>query len=80
MTRAMQARPSISAIVCAFNEERLLPAALHSLLAQTRMPDEIIVVNNASTDGTRQVARPAAWRRAATSSSTWTPTAARRYG
>ena len=46
----------ISAIVCAFNEERMLPAALHSLLAQTRVPDEIIVVNNASTDGTAAVA------------------------
>jgi glycosyltransferase involved in cell wall biosynthesis len=57
MTRAVQPRLTITAIVCAFNEERLLPAALHSLLAQTRVPDEIIVVNNASTDGTREAAR-----------------------
>jgi glycosyltransferase involved in cell wall biosynthesis len=46
----------ISAIVCAYNEEKTLPAALHSLLAQTRPPDEVIVVNNASTDRTRAVA------------------------
>lgn len=46
----------ISAIVCAYNEERMLPAALHSLLAQTRVPDEIILVNNASTDATRAMA------------------------
>ena len=46
----------ISAIICAYNEERMLSAALHSLLAQTRVPDEIIVVNNASTDATRAVA------------------------
>jgi glycosyltransferase involved in cell wall biosynthesis len=46
----------ISAIVCAYNEERMLPAALHSLFAQTRVPDEVIVVNNASTDRTRDVA------------------------
>jgi glycosyltransferase involved in cell wall biosynthesis len=46
----------ISAIVCAYNEERSLPAALHSLFSQTRVPDEVIVVNNASTDGTRAVA------------------------
>jgi len=52
-----ETRPSITAIVCAYNEERLLPAALHSLLAQTRVPDEIIVVNNASTDATSEVAR-----------------------
>jgi glycosyltransferase involved in cell wall biosynthesis len=44
-------------IVCAYNEARFLPACLHSLLAQTRPPDEIIVVNNASTDGTGALAR-----------------------
>jgi glycosyltransferase involved in cell wall biosynthesis len=46
----------VSAIICAYNEEKLLPAALHSLFAQTRVPDEVIVVNNASTDRTRTVA------------------------
>ncbi len=46
-----------SVIVCAHNEERTLPGCLHSLLAQTRLPDEIIVVNNASTDATGDVAR-----------------------
>ena len=46
-----------SVIVCAHNEERMLPGCLHSLLAQTRLPDEILVVNNASTDGTVAVAR-----------------------
>jgi glycosyltransferase involved in cell wall biosynthesis len=45
----------LSAIVCAYNEERTLPAAVHSLFAQTRPPDEVIVVNNASTDRTREV-------------------------
>jgi glycosyltransferase involved in cell wall biosynthesis len=30
---------------------------LHSLLAQTRRPDEILVINNASTDETRAVAQ-----------------------
>ncbi len=29
---------------------------MHSLLAQTRVPDEILVINNASTDGTADVA------------------------
>ena len=47
---------TITAIVCAYNEAHYLPACLYSLLAQTRPPDEIIVVNNASTDG------PAPWR------------------
>jgi glycosyltransferase involved in cell wall biosynthesis len=45
-----------SVVVCAYNEEHLLPACLHSLLAQTLPPDEIIVVNNASTDATHAVA------------------------
>jgi glycosyltransferase involved in cell wall biosynthesis len=48
---------TISAIVCAYNEALLLPACLHSLLAQTRPPDEILVIDNASTDGTAGVAR-----------------------
>lgn len=49
--------PTISAIVCAYNEATALPACLHSLLAQTRPPDEILVVNNASTDDTGPIAR-----------------------
>jgi glycosyltransferase involved in cell wall biosynthesis len=47
----------ISVIVCAHNEARTLPACLYSLLAQTRPPDEVLVVNNASTDDTRAVAQ-----------------------
>jgi glycosyltransferase involved in cell wall biosynthesis len=49
-------RTRLTAIVCAYNEEETIAAALYSLLAQTRVPDEIIAVNNASTDGTREVA------------------------
>ncbi len=48
---------TVTAIVCAHNEAPAVAACLHSLLAQTRPPDEIIVVDNASTDGTGQVAR-----------------------
>jgi glycosyltransferase involved in cell wall biosynthesis len=47
----------ISVIVCAHNEARYLPACLHSLFAQTRIPDEVLVINNASTDETGAVAR-----------------------
>jgi glycosyltransferase involved in cell wall biosynthesis len=46
----------LTVIVCAHNEAQFLPACLHSLLAQTRRPDEILVINNASTDETRAVA------------------------
>jgi glycosyltransferase involved in cell wall biosynthesis len=47
---------TITVIVCAHNEERSLPACLHSVLAQSRPPDELLVINNASTDATRAVA------------------------
>ncbi len=46
----------ISAIVCAYNEADYLPGCLYSLLAQTRPLDEIVVVDNASTDRTAEVA------------------------
>src|SRR5262245_8179242 len=46
----------ISAIVCAYNEADFLPACLHSLFTQTRLPDEIIVINNASSDNTAAIA------------------------
>jgi len=49
----------LSFVVPAYNEETYLPACLESILAQTRgMGDavEIIVVNNASSDRTREVA------------------------
>ena len=48
--------PRISVIICAHNEAAYLAACLHSILAQTRRPDELLVINNASTDPTRSVA------------------------
>ena len=48
---------TITAIVCAYNESRLLPGCLYSLRSQTRPPDDILVINNASTDETADVAR-----------------------
>jgi glycosyltransferase involved in cell wall biosynthesis len=48
---------TITTIVCAYNESRMLPACLYSLRSQTRQPDEILVINNASTDDTGAVAR-----------------------
>lgn len=48
---------TISAIVCAYNEARYLAACLHSLLAQSRPADEVIVIDNASADNTGSIAR-----------------------
>lgn len=47
---------TISIIVCAHNEEHFLAPCLISLVEQSRPADEILVVNNASTDRTAVVA------------------------
>jgi glycosyltransferase involved in cell wall biosynthesis len=39
-------------VLCAYNEEAWIGRALDSLAAQRHLPDEIIVVDNASTDST----------------------------
>jgi glycosyltransferase involved in cell wall biosynthesis len=48
---------TITVVVCAYNEAQYLAACLYSLRSQTRPPDNILVINNASTDGTGAVAR-----------------------
>jgi glycosyltransferase involved in cell wall biosynthesis len=45
----------ISAIVTGYNYARFLPGAIESVLGQTRPPDEVVVVDDGSTDDTRQV-------------------------
>ncbi len=42
----------ISCVVVTFNRKKCLYENLHALLSQTRKVDEIIIVDNASTDGT----------------------------
>lgn len=51
-----RAQWSVSVIIPAFNAQATLAACLESLLAQTRPADEIIVVDDASTDGTAEIA------------------------
>src|SRR5260370_16871376 len=47
--------PSIASVTLAYNAAQLLPKQLDALLRQSRALDEIIVVNNGSTDGTLEV-------------------------
>jgi glycosyltransferase involved in cell wall biosynthesis len=47
--------PKISAIICTHNREKYLGAAIDSLLAQDFPDYEIIVVDNASSDRTREI-------------------------
>lgn len=57
-SRAASCAPALSIVLCTFNRSHLLPDALDALLRQSpgNPPYEIIVVDNASTDGTREVA------------------------
>jgi|HubBroStandDraft_1064217.scaffolds.fasta_scaffold00857_14 glycosyltransferase involved in cell wall biosynthesis len=48
----LNSRPKVSACVAAFQGERFITQQLHSILAQLAADDEIIVVDDASTDGT----------------------------
>ena len=56
MGRAQRAR-SVTAVIPAFNSERLLATAIDSVLGQTLEPIECIVVDDGSTDETAEVAR-----------------------
>ena len=47
----------VSAIIPTYNRSAVLPRALESVLAQTRQPDEVIVVDDGSTDGTGDMLR-----------------------
>jgi glycosyltransferase involved in cell wall biosynthesis len=53
---------TISVIVCAYNEAGYVGPCLQSLCRQSRPPDEILVVDNASTDATRAIAEAAGVR------------------
>ena len=52
---------SLSVIIPALNEERHVGALLSDIAAQTRKPDEVLVVDAGSTDGTVPVVRRSAF-------------------
>lgn len=50
-------KSNVSIVIPVYNEAEQLAACLRAIEAQTLAPDEVIVVDNNSTDGTRAVAR-----------------------
>jgi glycosyltransferase involved in cell wall biosynthesis len=53
----MAQQPSVTIVIPAYNEERFIGKCLESCINQTSAPDEIIVVNNKSTDDTASIVR-----------------------
>lgn len=49
--------PTVTVVMATFNRAHLISEAIDSLLNQTRPPDEFIIVNDGSTDGTAEVVR-----------------------
>lgn len=45
----------VSVLICSYNCERVLPACLRSVQEQDCGPLEVVIVDNASSDGTRQI-------------------------
>jgi GT2 family glycosyltransferase len=50
---------TVCALVVTYNRRELLHECLQAVLGQTRPPDHVLVVDNASTDGTREMLREA---------------------
>jgi cellulose synthase/poly-beta-1,6-N-acetylglucosamine synthase-like glycosyltransferase len=51
----MSEKHTISVVIPAHNEEAMIANCIDSCLQQTRKPDQILVINDGSTDGTEQI-------------------------
>ncbi len=48
---------SVSVAMCTYNGAKFLPPQMESILAQTQAPDEMVVCDDGSTDGTVELLR-----------------------
>lgn len=46
---------TVSVVICTYNRTDLLPNTIQALIAQSKLPEEIIIVDNNSTDNTAEV-------------------------
>ena len=60
--RDEQVTPTISVALCTFNGERFVAEQIDSILAQTLLPDEIVLSDDASTDATVAIVEDAVAR------------------
>ena len=51
----------ITAVIVTYNRKSLLQNCLHALATQSRKPEQILIVDNASTDGTREMLTRQGW-------------------
>lgn len=53
----MSSRPTLSVVIPYYNEAGFLPRTLRCFLAQSRLPEQLILIDNGSTDGTEALCR-----------------------
>ena len=57
MTITMSEKLKIGVLIVTFNNAEMLRSVIGAVVSQTRMPDEIVVIDNASPDNTREVVK-----------------------
>ena len=55
---APAAEPVVSVVLCTHNGAAFIGEQVASILAQTRLPDELVLGDDASTDGTVELVEP----------------------